>query len=90
MPYGDQFKAKIRAANQLVINLIILLAVAHSRSVFIMFLRADFNTTVMSNFVFSTATGKKHYAFFCKKKCECEFHPTQVGTTGFVTSVGLP
>jgi hypothetical protein len=90
MPYGDQFKAKIRAANQLVINLIILLAVAHSRSVFIMFLSADFNTTVMSNFVFSTATGKKHYAFFCKKKCECEFHPTQVGTTGFVTSVGLP
>jgi len=73
MPYGDQFKAKIRAANQLVINLIILLAVAHSRSVFIMFLSADFNTTVMSNFVFSTATGKKHYAFFCKKNASVSF-----------------
>lgn len=64
MPYGDQFKAKIRAANQLVINLVILLAVAHSRSVFIMFLNPAFN---MLNFVLSTATAKRKYVSFNTK-----------------------
>ena len=33
-PYGDQSKPKIRGANQLVINLIVLLAVAHKRKIF--------------------------------------------------------
>ena len=33
---------------------------------------------------------KETLCIFLQKKCECEFHPTQVGTTGFVTSVGLP
>lgn len=36
-PYGDQDKPKIRASNQLVINLVILLAIAHSRRVFFLY-----------------------------------------------------
>ena len=61
LPYGDQFKAKIRASNQLVINLIILLAVAHSRSVFIMFLSADFN--MLKTFFFPPLL-EKNRSFF--------------------------
>lgn len=34
MPYGDQSKPRICAANQLVINLVILLCVAHTRKIF--------------------------------------------------------
>ena len=30
-PYGDQFRGKVRASNQLVVNFLVLLAVAHAR-----------------------------------------------------------
>ena len=36
MPFGDQSLKCIRASNQLVINMIVLLAIAHSRSVFML------------------------------------------------------
>ena len=46
-PYGDQFKAKVRAANQLVVNLIILLCVAHTRKVLILRLSCASQKTVL-------------------------------------------
>ena len=36
LPYGAQALRKIRAANQIIVNLVVLLAVAHSRAVFIL------------------------------------------------------
>ena len=39
-PYGNQDLPKIRASNQLVINLLVLLAIAHSRRLFILFLES--------------------------------------------------
>lgn len=35
-PYGNQFQKAIRDSNQLIINLVVLLAVAHTRSIFIL------------------------------------------------------
>ena len=39
-PYGNQDLPKIRASNQLVINLLVLLAIAHARKLFILFLES--------------------------------------------------
>ena len=42
-PYGNQMRAKVRDANQLIVNLVVLLAIAHSRSIFIV----CFDSTLM-------------------------------------------
>ena len=46
-PYGNQSKKKIRGSNQLVINLLVLLAVAHCRHVYFLFLGFIFKTHVI-------------------------------------------